>query len=335
MLLRHSLIFYLVIFLLPGCKNGDLQTIAMVDGEPISFADIEKTAAKELSHQREVLYRLQQQKLDEYIGALLLTKEAVRRKVSVTTLLEDEVTSKILDVTDDEVAAFYNIQKTGLSGDVEKLREQIRGHLRQQKLQSQKALYFKSLKSKAVVLTYLAPPPVLRLHVPITGSPIKGLDNARVTIVKFEDFQCPFCKQAQPILGEILSRYNGKIRLIHKDLPLDSIHPQARQAAEAARCAGDEGKYWAYHDKLYASSPKVAIAELKMHAREIGLHQESFEKCLSTGKYKALVQKDLNDGSGLGLTGTPAFFINGREITGAQPIEAFAAIIDEELARVH
>jgi len=114
---------------------------------------------------------------------------------------------------------------------------------------------------------------------------------------------------------------------------LEAIHPQATLAAEAARCAGDQGKFWQYHDTLYAKAPKLGSADLKVYAKEIGLDTASFDQCLESGKHKKIVQKDLAEGAKLGLTGTPSFFINGREISGAQPLEAFAAIIEEELAR--
>jgi protein-disulfide isomerase len=127
------------------------------------------------------------------------------------------------------------------------------------------------------------------------------------------------------------NQYNGNVRLVHKDLPLESLHPQARQAAEAARCAHEQGKFWEYHDKLYANSPKAGADELKSYAKEVGLDVDLFDRCLASGKYKAVVQQDLKEGAQLGLTGTPTFFINGREISGNQPFEAFEAIIDEEL----
>ena len=159
-----------------------------------------------------------------------------------------------------------------------------------------------------------------------------GDPNAAVTIDVFEDFQCPFCKQVQPTVHELLSRYRGKVKLVHKDLPLDSIHPQARQAAEAARCAYEQGKFWEYHDKLYANSPKASADDLKSYAKEVGLNTDSFDRCFTSRKYKALVQEDLNQGAQLGLNGTPTFFINGREISGNQSLSDFEAIIDEELA---
>jgi protein-disulfide isomerase len=151
-------------------------------------------------------------------------------------------------------------------------------------------------------------------------------------MVKFEDFQCPYCKTVQPRFLELLKKYDGKIRIVHKDLPLEEIHPQARQAAEAARCAGDQGKFWEYHDKLYERSPKASVDDLKAYAKELGLEVSGFDRCIASGRFRAAVQKDLMEGAALGLTGTPAFFINGRELSGAQPLEAFTAIIDEELA---
>jgi protein-disulfide isomerase len=121
--------------------------------------------------------------------------------------------------------------------------------------------------------------------------------------------------------------------VVHKDLPLEAIHKQAQLAAEAARCSGDQGRFWEYHDTLYAKAPKLAADDLKVYAKDMSLDTAKFDECLTSGKYKALVQKDLSEGAQLGITGTPTFFINGREISGAQPVESFAAIIDEELGQ--
>jgi protein-disulfide isomerase len=315
-----------------GCRRADRVKVAEVDGEAVFVSDFEKKAGKELSDQREQLYKLEKQKLDEYIGALLLTREAKKRGISVATLLDQEVNSKILSVADDEVEAFYKLNKGRLPVELKKVQEQIREHLRNQKIEAQKALFFKSLRAKAQVATYLKPPPAYRVEVSVNGAPFKGAEKAAVTIVKFEDFQCPYCKQVQPTFTELLSRYNGKVRLVHKDLPLDSIHPLARPAAEAARCAEEKGKFWDYHDQLYANAPKASPEELKSYAKAIGLDVRSFESCLASGKYKGAVQKDFLEGARLGLTGTPTFFINGREISGNQPVEVFGAMIDEELA---
>src|SRR5262245_2127509 len=316
-------------------KKEGREIVADVDGQVVYASDLEKSAAKALSEQRERFYHLQKQKLEEYIDAVLLTREAKKSGVSVETLWDREVYSKIMPVTDDEIDVFHgsNRSRLAIDPDPKESREQIREFLRNRKIEAQKALYLKSLRSNSRIETYLKLPPLFRAEVPITGAPSKGPEYAPVTIVKFEDFQCPFCKQFQPTIMELLSRYNGKIRLVHKDLPLDSIHPQARQAAEAARCADEQGKFWSYHDILYANYPKMSEENLKNLAREVGLDVNVFDLCLRSGKYKAAVQRDLIDGTKLGVTGTPTFFINGREISGNQPLEIFAAIIDEELGR--
>ncbi|HYA29825.1 MAG TPA: DsbA family protein, partial [Acidobacteriota bacterium] len=279
------------------------------------------------------LHRVEVQKLNEYIGATLLTREAQNKGVSVSTLLDQEVNAKVPAISEAEIEAFYNQNKARLQVGLDKVHDQIRDYMREQKTETQKNEFIKALRAKAKVTTYLKTPEVFRAEVPVTGAFVRGAEKAPVTIVKFEDFQCPYCKTVQPTFSELLKRYNGKIRVIHKDLPLDAIHPQARSAAEAARCAGEQGKFWDYHDKLYSVAPKLAVEDLKGVAKEVGLDVASFEQCYNGGKFKGAVQKDLLDGAKLGLNGTPAFFINGREISGAQPVQAFEAMIDEELGQ--
>jgi protein-disulfide isomerase len=266
---------------------------------------------------------------------MLLTHEAKKRGVSVATLLEQEVNSTVQPPSEQEIRSLYEKNKERIPVEFEKVHEQIRNYLHQQRITERKIEYFKTLRAGRKVTTYLKPPALVRVDVSVNGAPSRGSENAKITIVKFEDFQCPYCKAVQPNYQEVLKRYDGKVRLVHKDLPLDQIHPQARQAAEAARCAEDEGKFWEYHDKLYASSPKAAPEDLKVYAKDLGLKQDLFDKCLTSGKYKAAIQKDVNEGASLGVTGTPTFFINGRELSGAQSVEAISQIIDEELSRAN
>ena len=322
------------ILLICGCRSGnDSAKLAEVDGTAITQSDLDRSGGKALSNARQQLYKVERQKLDDYIGATLLTREAQRRNISVTTLLEQEVNDKVPPITDAEIQQFYDGNKDRLRVDLDKVHDQIRDYLREQKTEKQKIEFFKSLRSKAKVTTYLKPPTVFRADVPFAGGPMRGVEKAAVTIVKFEDFQCPFCKTVQPTFKDLLKKYDGKVRVVHKDLPLEAIHPLARRAAEAGRCAGEQGKFWEYHDQLYGQAPKLSVDDLKAAAKEVGLNVPSFEQCFASGKYRAGVQKDINDGAQLGLTGTPAFFINGRELSGAQPLDAFAAIIDEELGQ--
>jgi protein-disulfide isomerase len=317
-----------------ACRpSSNPDKIAEVDGISITRAEVDRSGGKALSALREQLYKYERQKLDEYIGATLLGREAKSKGVSVPTLLEQEVAGKVAPIADDEIESFYARNKDRLRVELDKVRDQIRDYLREQKHEARKSDYLKSLRAGAKIVSYLKAPAVFRADVSVAGAPVRGSEKAAVTIVKFEDFQCPFCKTVQPTFNQLLKRYDGKVRVIHKDLPLDAIHPQARQAAEAARCAGEQGKFWDYHDKLYASSPKLGVEEVKAVAKEVGLDAGLFDQCLTSGKSKAAVQKDYAEAAQLGLSGTPAFFINGREISGAQPLEAFVAIIDEELGQ--
>jgi protein-disulfide isomerase len=330
------------VFLLLGLSLGvgwscdpskDSEKLAEVDGTVITRAEIDRSGGKQLQTLRQQLYQLERQKLNDQIGATLLSREAKERSVSVSTLLEQEVNAKASPVSEEEIRAFYEANKGRIGVEQDKVHDQIRDYLREQKITARKMEYFKVLRSKAKVTTYLKPPPIQRAQVVTNGSPFKGAENAQVTIIKFEDFECPFCKNVQPTLTALLKKYNGKVRLVHKDLPLEAIHSQAQTAAEGARCAGEQGKFWEYHDELYAKAPKITAVELKTYAKGMGLDSAKFDQCLTSGKYKAAVQNDLAEGAKLGLTGTPAFFINGREISGAQPMESFAAIIDEELGQ--
>ena len=335
---RISLLFLLCLFVWApsSCQsNRDSERLAEIDGTIITRIDVDKSGGKQLQALRQQLYRLERQKLDEHIGAMLVTREAKKRGVAVATLLEQEVNSTVNPPSDEEIRSLYEKNKERIPVEFEKVRDQMRNYLHEQKITERKIEYFKTLRINGKVTTYLKPPELVRVDLSVKGAPSKGSEKAEVTIVKFEDFHCPYCKAVQPNFQEVLKRYDGKVRLVHKDLPLDQIHPQARQAAEAARCADDEGKFWEYHDRLYASSPNAAPEDLRLYAKDLGLNQELFDKCLARGKYKAAIQKDLNEAANLGLTGTPAFFINGRELSGAQSVQAISQIIDEELSRAN
>jgi protein-disulfide isomerase len=154
-----------------------------------------------------------------------------------------------------------------------------------------------------------------------------------VTIVEFSDFHCPFCKGVLSTLGRFEFQYGGNVRLVFRDLPIDSLHPGVRKAREAARCGNDQGKFWAYHDALFANAPKASPEQLKTYAQEVGLDVPAFEQGFNSWTYQAVVQRDVEEGTRVGVTGTPAFFINGRPLVGAQPLESLVRVIEEELAQ--
>jgi protein-disulfide isomerase len=309
--------------------KGDV--LADVDGVAITKEELEKPLAVQLSQLEEQIYTLKQRRLDAMIVERLIAKEAATRGVSQAALLDAEVTAKVGLVTEQEVDAFYKTNNL-VKDDDPAQREQVRARLQNQKIAIQREAFVKTLRAKAKVAVYLTPPPVHRTEVNADGAPFVGAAGAPVTIVEFSDFHCPFCQRAEDTIAQILARYGDRVRLAWRDYPIDSLHPQARKAHEAARCATEQGKFWPYHKALYAGSPKQP-EQLPAVAQETGLDMASFKTCVASAKYQAAVQKDIEEGKRLDVTGTPTFFINGRVLVGAQPLEAFAKVIDDELAR--
>jgi protein-disulfide isomerase len=150
--------------------------------------------------------------------------------------------------------------------------------------------------------------------------------------VEFSDFQCPYCRAAEGTVKEIRAKYGDRVKFVYMDFPL-GFHEHAMDAARAARCAGEQDKFWEYHDALFQDQSKLGDADLKSRAAKLGLDTKKFSACFDKGEPDALIKADQTQGAALGVTGTPTFYINGRELTGAQPPEKFAELIDDELSK--
>jgi protein-disulfide isomerase len=164
-------------------------------------------------------------------------------------------------------------------------------------------------------------------------APVKGNPNAKITIVEFSEFQCPFCSRVVPTINELTKKYGDKInvRFMHQPLP---FHADAPLAAEASMAAGEQGKFWEYHDLLFQNNKALKREDLEKYAQQLQLNMGKFKQALDSGKFKEHVKKDSEAGNAVGANGTPTFFINGRKLVGAQPQSAFEAIIEEELKKV-
>ncbi len=175
--------------------------------------------------------------------------------------------------------------------------------------------------------------PVDQLSLGAGGNLALGPEGAPITIIEFSDYQCPFCRQFhEETFQSLLDAYPDQIRFVYRDFPLTGVHPEAQPAAEAARCASDQGRFWDYHHALFENQEALGPGLYMEIATALGLDQETFEICMNSGRHTDEVMADTFDGLNLGLEGTPTFFINGRRLVGAQPLSAFTAIIDEELA---
>ena len=278
----------------------------------------------------QALYEARRAALDDIVGNLLIDQEAKSRGVDRTVLIEREITAKVPTVSESDVAAFYQANQARVQGaTLDQVRQPIKNYLTQQRMETVREEFLDTLRAKTPVKMSLEPP---RLTIATAGSPSRGPASAPVEIVEFSDFQCPFCLRAHPTVDQVLKTYGDRVRFVYRHYPLPG-HPAARPAAEASECAAEQGKFWPYHDRLFATQSKLSDADLKQDAVELGMDGAKFNACVDSHKYAAKVESDLRAGQEAGVDGTPAFFINGRLISGAQPFEAFKKVIDEELQR--
>lgn len=277
----------------------------------------------------QAVYEARRSALDELVGNILIDQEAKARGIDRMTLIEQEISSKVSAVSEVEVAAWYQANQSRVQGaTLDQVRAPIRAMLTQERMQTARHQYLDTLKTKTPVKLSLEPP---RQKVATADRPTRGPANAPIELVEFSDFQCPYCLRANPVVTQVLNAYGDKIKFTYRHYPLGN-HPDARPAAEASQCANEQGKFWPYHDRLFATASRLGADDLKQDAAALGLDTAKFNACVDSHKYKADVDADVVAGDEAGVDGTPAFFINGRMISGAQPFDAFKRIIDEELA---
>ncbi len=165
----------------------------------------------------------------------------------------------------------------------------------------------------------------------LAGKTARGSASASITMVEVSDFQCPYCSRAQVTVDQVLSDYSGKVKLYYVHFPLE-FHEFAEKAAEASECAGDQGKFWEYHDLLFANQNALDAVSLKNYAKQLKLDSAKFDSCLDTGAKTNAVRADLQQGLAAGVSGTPMFFLKGVRVCGAQPYQAFQQVINALLA---
>jgi protein-disulfide isomerase len=311
----------------PSPREG--SPAAIVAGKPIAAQEVDDLVRSQLMDLRAREQQLRSQALDSLVAQALLEKEAETRGTTPEALHKAEVEDKAV-VTDADAKAFYAANKArfGTTSEADAL-QQIRAGLGQQRQNERRAAFARELKAKYDVKILLEP---YRVPVETGSAPSRGTPKAPVTIVEFSDFQCPYCVRARPAVKRVRDEYGDRVRFVFRHFPLD-FHAQAQKAGEAAACAGEQGKFWEMHDLLWENTSKLQVADLKAHAAALGLDGAAFGACLDSGRHASLVESDLAAGQGYGVSGTPAFFVNGRPLVGAQPFEAFAQVIDDELSR--
>jgi protein-disulfide isomerase len=320
---------------------GSAKKWAVVNGETITEEQVKKAAASDLENleikktqattgfQRDE-QAIYERTLTNIVDNKLLDAEAKKRAISVEELLRAEVESKVTPPTDKDVNDFYEANKARISGGGDQLMQQIREYLAQRRRDQVYATFTAKLRHDYKVENYLEP---LRSTVATQGFPTMGPTTAPVTIVEFSDFECPFCGAQFPIMKKIEADYAGRIRVVYRQMPLMNLHPHAEKAAEASLCANDQQKFWELHDAMFQDNKNLDVNQLKQKASVLKLDLQAFNACLDSSKYADAVTKDVREGARLGITGTPAMFINGRFFNGVQQYDDLAKVINDELER--
>ncbi|HEX4001033.1 MAG TPA: thioredoxin domain-containing protein [Candidatus Acidoferrales bacterium] len=333
----------LLCFLLPNlaiaqksAAPGSPDALAVFQGQAISEDQLPAGEQAQLQRMMQQVFGVKRRALQAVLEQKLVENAAKKKGVAPEELIKSEVDSKVADPTDDEVSAYYQAHQGQITQPFDEIKDKIKQGLKDQEIQKARQLYVQDLMQQAVNdgdLVILLQPP--KIEIPADPARLRGDAKAPVTIVEFADFSCPYCRQVEPTVNELLAKYPGKVNVAFRDFPLRQLHPQAQLAAEASRCAGEQGKYWEYHDMLFANAGKQTRDDLVADANALKLDGKQFDACLASGRYKPQIEQDVQLGSRAGIVATPAFFINGTFLNGAQPPAAFEKIIDEELSKAN
>src|SRR6478752_10014962 len=278
----------------PSAASNPDQVVAEVAGKPITLKDVdakwEEFDAAERARVVQAMYQNRRNMLNQLVGDMLIENAAKAAGQPAAAYVEQDGAKRLPPVSEADVAQFFEQNKERAQGrTLDQLRGEIKPYLEERRRQQARAMLVDELlaKSGSTVKVMLDAP---RYTVPTTAAdPVRGNPSAPVTIIEFSDYQCPFCARVNPTLAKVRETYGDRVKIIFKDYPLPN-HPQAPKAAEAARCAGDQQKYWEMHDAMFANQRALEVPALKQTARAIGLNGAAFDSCLDSSKYEATVR---------------------------------------------
>lgn len=287
--------------------------VATIAGQPVKAETLLERLKPIIYRMKLEAYEVTKQRAEQMVDDTLLLEEARRRQVGPEQIIRTEVSDKVRDPTEEEVAKFYSDNKARISGDLNSVRNQVALYLQNESRQRLEKDLSARLRKSANIQWLITEPPQPIQNVSVDDDPARGDVNAPVTVVEFTDFQCPACAAMHPILDEVLKSYGNKVRFVVRDFPLNQ-HEYARKAAEAANAANAQGKFFEYVTLLFKNQKALDVPSLKKYASEVGLDRARFDAALDRSVYAAEVQKDVTDGEMYGVGSTPTIFINGVQL---------------------
>jgi len=306
------------------------EVLARVGDYEITRQEVEELAPDQFIQAKQQLHDLTERALDQLIGQKLVELEAEKRGLDTDSLVALEVVARVPPPTEAQIDSVYDVYRDQIRMSRDSVAPQIADFLTQRGRATAMDVFVARLRADYEVHNYLEP---RRVEVEAVG-PSRGPADAPITLVEFSDFECPFCYRVLPTLNQVEQTYGDSVRIVYRQFPLNAIHPSAQIAAEASLCADAQGKFWEMHDAIFEVRGKVQAEDLKRMAADLDLDADAFDRCLDSRDMRDRVAADLEAGRKAGVTGTPALFINGRYLSGAQPFSVVSRLIDDELVRL-
>lgn len=314
----------------PAPKEG---LAAQIGDMEITNAEIEDGIESELFEAETKVFDIKFNRLKSLLLQRYMDKDPRKKGLSNDEFLEKHIAKDVV-ISEKQIDAFIKDQNIPAEHINPQVREKIKNYLEMERKKEAVDKWLAEQTKKTPVEVFIPKPRRPSFPVEVGNAPMTGGKDAKVTIVEFSDFQCPFCAKGADVLKEIKKKYGNKVKIAFKNFPLP-FHNHAETAAVAGLCANEQGSeyFWKYHDEMFANQDSLDAEGLKKMAKKVGLKADAFEKCLGENKYLAQVKADMEEGRKVKVKSTPTFFINGKLINGAQPLDVFSEIIDEEMAR--
>ncbi len=312
------------------------QVVATWSGGQMTYAQLmEEVKGRLIKSEIEYLntrYSTMRRAIDNKVNESLLDAEAKKRGLADADALMEKIAAENEAVSDAEIESYYEENKRKFRGKpLEQVREAVAGQMVKAKQREAVNELIEQLRNGASVEVALEPPELPRLDVAVGDNVPRGTVGAPITIVEFADYECPYCSRGYESMKAVMAKYDGKVSWYFRDFPL-SFHRNAVDYAVGAICAGEQGKYWEMHDAVLDNQKGLTKGEgVTGLAAGLALDKEAFATCIGNEAHKKQVMEDMTAGQEVGVSGTPAYFINGIMISGAQPLENFESIIDREL----
>jgi protein-disulfide isomerase len=320
-----------LVVVLPAQVKNSGPVLARIGEIPVYESDLLPSMGAQLFQLKIKEYEIKKRALNAFVDGILLEREASGTGLSGNEFLKYKI-KQVTQPTEAEIQSFHLQHADPIGRPIDQIRSQIVEIITRSRLESAREAYLAALRQRAGVTVLYGPPKVTIYADP---NRLRGNPDAPVTISEFADYECPYCQEVETTIRHLLNKYESRIRLTFFDFPLKSVHPLSETAAEGSRCAGEQGKYWEYHDWLLTKTARRDVEGLVEHAQVIGLDYSRFKVCLESRKFAESVSADILTGYRSGVSFTPTFYINGIAVTGIQAASVFEKIIEAELGDVH